>query len=260
MRNLCSWRGVALMAAAVMKVGLAAQAFPDLRPVEGTGAVRVYLLNAGAFSNSYLVIGSKRALVVDSGTGGGRLIEKARSLTGLPLVLVNTHGHPDHVGDSATFAEAYLHEADEGLAAGKAGKTRRIEDGARIDLGGVEFRAIGTPGHTAGSLCLYAAGPRLLFSGDSVSTESWLFLRESLPVATYRASLLRLRSMVAADAVVLPGHGAPLDAAFIGEQIACAERILAGAEGAERRTFAGAGRAFGLGRATIVFDPARLGD
>jgi glyoxylase-like metal-dependent hydrolase (beta-lactamase superfamily II) len=47
----------------------------------------------------YLVTGTRRAMLVDTGMGLGDLAGMVRGLTDLPLTVVNTHGHPDHAGE-----------------------------------------------------------------------------------------------------------------------------------------------------------------
>ena len=54
-----------------------------------------------------------KALLVDTGMGVGDLAALVRSLTPLPVIVVNTHGHPDHAGGNGGFDEFFLHPADE---------------------------------------------------------------------------------------------------------------------------------------------------
>ncbi len=60
----------------------------------------------------YLVIGQDSALLIDTGTGAGNLLECVRTITTLPLIVVNTHGHPDHAGSNYRFEEIYAHSLD----------------------------------------------------------------------------------------------------------------------------------------------------
>lgn len=84
----------------------------------------------------------------------------------------------------------------------------RIDDGDVIECGGYRLRAIATPGHTQGHICLYEAGEKLFFSGDHVlfditpHIESWDYMVNSL--ADYLASLDKVRDLPVE--LVLPGH------------------------------------------------------
>ncbi len=65
---------------------------------------------------SYVLVGNKKALVLDTAYGFGDLHAVVRKITGLPLVVVNSHGHIDHTGGNFCFPEpVYLHEADRGF-------------------------------------------------------------------------------------------------------------------------------------------------
>mgnify|MGYP002797342694 CR=1 FL=1 len=60
----------------------------------------------------YLVKGEKSAAVIDTGSGFGNLKKVIETLTDLPYVVLNTHGHLDHVGGNHEFGKAYLSEKD----------------------------------------------------------------------------------------------------------------------------------------------------
>ena len=73
----------------------------------------IWSISGSANDQMYLVQGRDKALLVDTGMGVGDLAGLVRSLTSLPVMVVNTHGHPDHAGGNGGFDEVYLHPADE---------------------------------------------------------------------------------------------------------------------------------------------------
>lgn len=170
-----------------------------------------------------LVVGTKAALVIDSGYGYGDIAAAAREVTDLPLLLLHTHGHADHVHGDYRFPEAMIHPDDVSLARKHSGLPYRlalyamsrsqlspeqragrrllpgrtllvpVEDGKVIDLGGgAEVEVIWTPGHTGGSVCALDRRDRILFSGDSFSSLTWLFLKESTSLSVYEESVRKV--------------------------------------------------------------------
>jgi glyoxylase-like metal-dependent hydrolase (beta-lactamase superfamily II) len=80
-------------------------------------------------------------------------------------------------------------------------------DGQDLEIAGVTVRVIHTPGHTPGSLCLYAADARLLFSGDTLFRES--IGRTDLPGGDTEQILRSISQRLFPlpdDTRVLPGH------------------------------------------------------
>ena len=241
--------------------------------------------------NIYLVEGKDTALVIDTGTGTADLAAYIRSLTPLPVTVVNTHGHPDHGGGNFQFETVHLHEADLGLLKNFTGedyrrgtikraleqnpemKSRILDEKAEIrqtrlvpvkagqvfDLSGRTLEVIETPGHTAGSICLLDPGHRLLFTGDNNNILVWLFLDHCLPLEKYYETLKNLRLRAGEFDTILPGHGTPIDTAFLDEQIECVKQILDGScKDEPYQSFAGDARVCRYKRASVAFNPANL--
>lgn len=202
----------------------------------------------------YLVVGEEKALLIDTGFGAGSLKTVVEKLTDKPLILVNTHGHPDHGGGNAEFGAPYLHPADQALYAYKCADARLEEaghwpmggevklqpyqaetlplaDGQSFDLGGRIVEVLHTPGHTAGSVCLFDRKTGALFTGDNTN-QNGVFIDNQSPgtVTEYLESLKKMKAL--SPRVLYTGH---MPGAVKPEQldklIGCAQKVLAGEKG-----------------------------
>lgn len=72
----------------------------------------LWYINEGQLDAMYIVQGSKRGLVIDTGTGVGDLKKLIESFLVTPYDVVLTHGHVDHAGGAGQFKRVYLHEGD----------------------------------------------------------------------------------------------------------------------------------------------------
>lgn len=186
-------------------------------------------LEVGAFgpwqTNGYLVWDGRSAdaLVVDPGMGAAQPLLDRVAANGLALHLVaNSHGHIDHVFDNAAVvrgsgAPLAIHELDEarlsapnnyGLEMEPSVATRHLVEGEQLTIGDLVFDVLHTPGHTAGSVCLYEERAALLLSGDVLFAGT--YGRTDLPGGDddlMVASLARLAAMLPPGVRVLPGHG-----------------------------------------------------
>ena len=72
----------------------------------------IILIDDAGDSTCYLVTGKERALLIDTANGQENLGEIVGELTELPVTVVNTHGHIDHIYGNVFFEEAWMHPAD----------------------------------------------------------------------------------------------------------------------------------------------------
>lgn len=79
-------------------------------------APKVYMINEFNVADCYLLVGTERALLIDMGVGLGNLRAFVQRLTGgLPLDVVATHGHVDHIGGRGQFPRVFVQAEDVGI-------------------------------------------------------------------------------------------------------------------------------------------------
>jgi len=207
-----------------------------------TGVFAIYEPHQSEETISYLILGDKRAALFDTGMGISDLKKVTARLTSLPIVVLNSHTHNDHVGDNWQFETIYEMDTDftrqnargsreaaqAEIAPGeicgalpngfdpKTYATRSwkitsyIHDGDRIDLGGRSLEVIATPGHTPDAISLLDRADGLLFTGDTYYPATiWLY-RPETDLDAYDASIHLLAALVPQIKTVLGAHNIPV--------------------------------------------------
>ena len=182
----------------------------------------IWLMDEAHEATGYLVVGEDRACVIDTMMGYNNLREAVRRITDKPVVVVNTHGHPDHIYGNVYFEEAFLHPADREIAREYSEEPefvalcearglamppfRDILPGDVIDLGGRTLEVFALPGHSPGGILLLLREDRVLFTGDSVNHHLWMQLPDCLPLREYVKELDKVLFLQERADVILHGH------------------------------------------------------
>lgn len=158
-------------------------------------------------SIAYMVVGENAALVIDTGFGKTDVWEKARMATDKDLILVNTHGHGDHIGCNEKFEAAYAHPLEHEKIRRKNEKIISVTEGYLFDLGGRSLQVLEIPGHTPGSIALLERENGLLFSGDMIGDRPLFLQFEYSDLDAYIASMDKLLAMKDRIKAVFCCHG-----------------------------------------------------
>lgn len=148
----------------------------------------------------YLVEGSERALLIDTGTKCDSLSSIVSFLTDKPVDVVITHLHPDHAGCAGQFESFYMHPADS-VMLGEYNFNNTIHyigDGHKFDLGGgTLLEALLMPGHTPGSIVLLNRANGDCFTGDAFGSGGvWMQLEPHVPMVSYLGSCHRMLQLM----------------------------------------------------------------
>ena len=159
----------------------------------------VWVVETADMTTMYIVEGSERALLIDTGTKCDSLDRIVRRITAKPLDVVVTHNHIDHAGNIRYFDEVYMHPLDSTVRMGIEfhGKYIWMQDGDVFDLGTCKLEVVLMPGHTPGSIVLIDPAINACYRGDAFgSGQVWLQLRPHVPMRTYYESCVRMEKIM----------------------------------------------------------------
>lgn len=180
----------------------------------------------------FLLEGTERALLIDSGMQVRNAREIAEGVTKLPLSLLVTHGDRDHVGSNEEFPVFYMHPAEASNyynTQGKKGEFLPVWDGEVLDLGDRPLEIIALPGHTPGSIAVLDRKARVLIGGDPVQDGQIFMFGVQRQMHAYIHSLARLEGCRDAFDWVYPSHGSfPVSPDLIPALREAAEKVLRG--------------------------------
>ncbi|MFZ5799858.1 MAG: MBL fold metallo-hydrolase [Candidatus Omnitrophota bacterium] len=165
---------------------------------------------------------ARNAIIIDPGADYERICRVLKENRLKARLVVNTHGHADHIGADADFnLPVYIHKLDAKclqdpqfnlsflVGAPFSVKLKEIitvENGALIKLDSLALEVIHTPGHTPGGICLKMDD--LVFTGDTlffggVGRTDFPGASEQQLLASIRDRLLSLDDTT----IIYPGHG-----------------------------------------------------
>lgn len=187
----------------------------------------LYLLDEAGESTGYLLIGENKACLIDTMNGYNDLNKVVKRYTDKPVVVVNTHGHPDHIFGNVFFDKAYMNVKDLELAKTFIDNPETVEwfakenfsmppfvniqEGDVIDLGGRTLEIYEIPGHTPGGILLLCPQERILFTGDSINHHCWMQLDGCLSIEEYIKALERIAFLEDKADYILHGHAKTFD-------------------------------------------------
>ena len=226
----------------------------------------LYVITETESVHCYVLVGRERALVFDIGYGYEDIRPLVHQITSLPLMLVVSHGDPDHALGCGWFDKVWVHPLDwgkvlandtydlrkraidyrlhkmpqlKGVIDEAAFLSRRIVGtrphflyaGDIIELGGVTLEVIHTPGHSYGHIMLLDAKHGRLFSGDQVTVHNVWYFNSSDEQAPFDQAVQSLRSLLARRqeySSIYPAHDIfPVGHEVIEDQLYCFEHELA---------------------------------
>jgi hydroxyacylglutathione hydrolase len=193
---------------------------------EGTFAIgepRYYQQNY-----SYLIVGETRAVLFDSGSGTRDISGVVGHLTKLPVTVMVSHLHYDHLGGIVPFEHvamidlpvtrrdvsgAFFHPSRyeymgfvDHLAAPSVRVSEWLKPGTSIELGGRSLKVLSTPGHTPSSVALFDAQSKRLFSGDFIYPTTLYAFLPGASLSAYLKTAKTLLEELPADTVLWTAH------------------------------------------------------
>ena len=190
--------------------------------------MKIDVSNQGHYTNTYLVYNpNKEAIIIDPAYNFKAIIDYVIKNNLKVRYIVITHAHADHIGalekvQKYTNAKVIVHSLDKEALLFKEENYSDmfniekqnidikdliiVEDGYKFKLNEMEFEIIHTPGHTAGSICLYEKSSRKLFTGDTIFSDC--YGRCDLYKGNFNDMLNSLKKLfdTFSDVMIYPGH------------------------------------------------------
>jgi len=187
-------------------------------------------------THCYLLCGAERAVLIDTGLGVANIKRVVDALTALPVTVLTTHVHWDHIGGHGPFTDFAVHEREVEWISGhfplplpavkraltsepcafpeafclddyrifSGTPTRVLRGGEVFDLGKRTLSVIHTPGHSPGHCCFYEPERERLYSGDLIYKGCLDAFYPSTDPLAFMRSVEKVQALGAKE--ILPGH------------------------------------------------------
>lgn len=186
-------------------------------------------------AHSYLLLGKDKALLIDTGLGISNIKKVVDEITQLPILVVTTHVHWDHIGGHKYFNDIAVHALEKDWLLNfpipltvvknnlmklpfespksfdidkyeiyKGTPTLVLNDNDVIDIGNRKIRVIHTPGHSPGHICFYDLEKNYLFTGDLVYEGKLDAYYPTTDPIAFKNSIDKIRNLNISK--ILPGH------------------------------------------------------
>ncbi|HUS77580.1 MAG TPA: MBL fold metallo-hydrolase [Patescibacteria group bacterium] len=218
---------------------------------------------------SYLVLGEEKAALIDTGYGMGNIKGLVEELTDLPIKVVITHTHVDHIGQNSEFDDVSVFDhpfarenatkdRPAGSMKGSLGEgmvwkplpegltpesykippfkvTRWLKDGDTIKLGGKTLEVYHTPGHSPDSICILDRADRLFWTGDIFYNAPLYVYGPTTDLDNFIESYRKMVSLYSHYDWLMPSHNETyVDKEILERVLKAAEDIRAGKGGEYR--------------------------
>jgi glyoxylase-like metal-dependent hydrolase (beta-lactamase superfamily II) len=193
---------------------------------------------------SYLILGKSKALLFDTGIGVDSISPIVKQLTQLPILVLNSHTHFDHIGGNYEFKNILAVETSYTIKHSKEGWNHSIvkdevtrnsicleklphfdtahyyirpfniqkfvKDGDVVDLGHRQLKIIAVPGHAPDAIALFDAQNGYLWTGDTFYEGPIYLFGKGTDLIAYQNSIAKLAEIAPQVKKVFPSHNNPI--------------------------------------------------